>query len=309
MMNTPVLSICIPCFKRLEQVQNTLKSIYEDNSDVEPSLFEVVISDNDPDCELRIVIDEFRDKENLRYLPTKCEGFMNSYYALTYAHGKLLKLINSQTCLLKGCLKELVNQVYMYEHYKPIILSTNDMLGHNDIQEFDNFDAFIYHSSYYSSWSNAFSIWKDDFDQIKDNLKLNNMFPHCSLTMRMSYKNCYIIDDRLLFKMQKIKRKGGHNMFKSFSVDYTGMLHDKYSENVISFNTFNFVKKQLVEKFFPHLFFKNQIIKVDCYDSDKFKENLCIYYSHVDYYRIIVNAWLYPIHYFFILLKRKLLWA
>ena len=30
----PVLSICIPCYKRINQVRNTLNSIYEANSEI-----------------------------------------------------------------------------------------------------------------------------------------------------------------------------------------------------------------------------------------------------------------------------------
>lgn len=45
---SPLISICIPCYKRVDYVINTLNSIYRDNSDVSLDLYEVIISDNDP---------------------------------------------------------------------------------------------------------------------------------------------------------------------------------------------------------------------------------------------------------------------
>lgn len=41
----PVLSICIPCYKRINQVRNTLNSIYEANSEISMDDYEVILSD------------------------------------------------------------------------------------------------------------------------------------------------------------------------------------------------------------------------------------------------------------------------
>lgn len=43
-----LLSICIPCCKRIEQLELTLTSIFQDNSDVPITDYEVILSDNDP---------------------------------------------------------------------------------------------------------------------------------------------------------------------------------------------------------------------------------------------------------------------
>ena len=42
-----LLSICIPCYGRVEYVRKTLKSIFIDNADVPLEKYEVIISDND----------------------------------------------------------------------------------------------------------------------------------------------------------------------------------------------------------------------------------------------------------------------
>lgn len=52
-----LLSICIPCYGRVEYVRKTLKSIFIDNADVPLEKYEVIISDND--CTLQIYTPHF----------------------------------------------------------------------------------------------------------------------------------------------------------------------------------------------------------------------------------------------------------
>ena len=58
MKNKPIISICIPAFKRIEILKKTIDSIYADaiNSNVELSLFEIVISDNDSEHEIKSLV-------------------------------------------------------------------------------------------------------------------------------------------------------------------------------------------------------------------------------------------------------------
>ena len=74
----PVLSICIPCYKRINQVRNTLNSIYEANSEISMDDYEVILSDNDPEMEVKTLMDEFSDKINLFYYIVK-SFYMNFF--------------------------------------------------------------------------------------------------------------------------------------------------------------------------------------------------------------------------------------
>lgn len=125
----PVLSICIPCYKRINQVRNTLNSIYEANSEISMDDYEVILSDNDPEMEVKTLMDEFSDKINLFYYHADCEGFLNSYHVLTYAKGKLLKLHNSQNLFQKGALKHLIEEVLQEKMNKTLMFHTNGFLG------------------------------------------------------------------------------------------------------------------------------------------------------------------------------------
>lgn len=185
-MKEPIVSICLPCYGRVEYVRRTLKSIYEYNSDVSLDDYEIVISDNDPKQNIRSLVSEF-NFPNIHYHYTECEGFMNSYYVLTYANGKLLKLHNSQVLFRKGVLAELINEVKVNLVKKPLIFYTNGLLYKNKSKEFETFDEFFYAMSYWPSWSNGFSIWKEDFEKI-EKVSLNKLFPHTSLFITQHFK-------------------------------------------------------------------------------------------------------------------------
>ena len=54
-----LLSICIPCYGRVEYVRKTLKSIFIDNADVPLEKYEVIISDNDSNQAIKVLTEEF----------------------------------------------------------------------------------------------------------------------------------------------------------------------------------------------------------------------------------------------------------
>ena len=106
----PILSICIPTYNRLDILRNTIASIYADLDGVSMDDFEVVISDNSKEHTTQPVADEFHF-DNLHYHITECEGFKNSFYALSYGKGDFLKLNNNYTKFRKGTLKTLIGQL------------------------------------------------------------------------------------------------------------------------------------------------------------------------------------------------------
>ena len=60
----------------------------------------------------------------------------------------------------------------------------------------------MYNLSYWSSSSNGFCIWKDEFDKIGE-IKLNPLFPHTSLFLTQHCLGKYIINDEYLFDENK----------------------------------------------------------------------------------------------------------
>lgn len=295
-------SICIPCFKRLEQVEETLKSIYELNSDVPLSEFEVVVSDNDPDQELNSALRKYLDKPNFRYVATNCEGFMNSYFALSYGKGALLKLHNSQNKIRKGMLAEIIKFVKLHVDQRPLIFHSNGFLGEYDVIKYENFDAFMTKLSYWSSWSGGMTIWRDDFN-LMGKIDVDPLFPHTSVFLTQFGKNCFVIDDRIIYDVQRVHKRGGHNKFEAFTIHYPSLIEDCCSKGLISKECKNMIFNDLCREYIPTLLFNKYIARIETFDASNFSGNSRKFFSRTAIWLIWFNVLFVP----FRMLKRKML--
>lgn len=277
----PVLSICIPCYGRVEYVRRTLNSIFKENDDVSLEEYEVIISDNDPRKAIEALTREFH-VSNLKYFNTQCEGFMNSYHVLTYASGEFLKLHNSQTIFRKGSLKRMIQEIKSAREKKSLIFYTNGLLGKLKSIQFDSFESFMYSLSYWSSWSNGFCIWKEDFNNI-GNIKLNKLFPHTSIFLTQHHASSYIINDQVLFNVQRIPKRGGHNKFEAFTIEYPSLIDKCFKEGYISLKCKQHIIKDIMYNFLPSLLFNKYIARIETFDSSGFRQNIKKYFPHYAY--------------------------
>lgn len=280
--NHPLLSICIPCFDRIEYVRNTLKSIYQDNKDVCLNEYEVVLSDNDPNQTVKTLVKEFEKYGNLHYFHTECEGFMNSYHVLTYAKGDFLKLHNSQTLFLKGALRKIVDEVKEQRKNRTMIFYTNGLLSKFHSTFYDTFENFMQSLSYWSSWSNGFNIWRQDFEKIGC-IELNKLFPHTSLFLTQYEAKKYCIDDKLLFKVQRIPKRGGHNKFEAFTIEYPSLIDKCRQNGHISIKCQRQILNDIMIEFLPSLIFNKYIARIETFDASDFRKNIKKYFPAYAY--------------------------
>lgn len=303
--NHPLLSICIPCFGRVEYVRNTLNSIYRENADVDLDKYEVVISDNDPKQAISALADEFKAYPNLRYFHTECEGFMNSYHVLTYAQGDFLKLHNSQTLFRKGALRTILEEVEKYKDKRTLIFYTNGLLGKFKSSEYSTFESFMYALSYWSSWSNGFTIWRKDFEQIGD-IKLNHLFPHTSLFITQHHAAGYCINDQVLFDVQRIPKRGGHNKFEAFTIEYPSLIDQCRKEGFISEKCEKHILRDIMMEFLPSLVFNKYIARIETFDATGFRQNIKRYFPRYAYGLVWILALIQPFRLFTRKLKAKI---
>lgn len=298
-MDRPLVSICIPGYGRVDYVRNTINSIYN-SLDVSIADFEVVLSDNDPNHELECLSRDF-DYPNFHYYRTQCEGFMNSYYALSYGSGYFLKLHNSQSIFLQGALKMLIEDARISIKNRMLIFYTNGLLDRFCKSYYSNFNDFMYGLSYWSSWSNGISMLKSDFDK-NNGVKLNPLFPHTSLLVAIDYLDSYCINDFALFYIQRIPKRGGHNKFEAFTVDYPSIINSCQKTNKISLACENHIIRDLMKEFLPSLVFNNYIARIEKFEAKNFGSNIKLYYP--SYGRLIV--FLYVLVVPFRLIYRKI---
>lgn len=301
-----LVSICIPCFGRKEQLRNTIQSIYKDLTKDSLSDFEVVVSENDNSRQLESLVQEF-DYPNLKYFFTECDGFLNSYYALTYATGKFLLLHNSQELFCSNALVNIINIVKENEEIKPLVAFTSGFLLNGKTRHYDDYNNFMDDLSYWSSWSNSFSIWKDDFDVVKDNVDLNYLFPHTSIFVTQCEKSKFMIVDEILFQTQFVPKRGGHNKFHAFSVEFPSIMEKLKNSGALSEKVYNHILNTIFSDFLPSLYFNVKICGIESFESDGFEDDLKVYFPNKSYYLIVFLSLLSPVKKIFAKIKKRLL--
>lgn len=305
-MSLPLLSICIPAFGRGEQLRNTIISIYKGLDSVEISDFEVVISENDSSKLLESLVREF-NYPNLKYFYTECEGFLNSFYVLTYATGKFLLLHNSQESFCDKTLETIMNVVKKNEESKPLVAFTSGFLLNGKTRYYNDYNKFMHDLSYWSSWSNSFSIWKEDFDVVKNRVELNSLFPHTSVFATQSNKGKFIIVDEILFRTQFVPKRGGHNKFHAFSVEYPSILERLVESGILSEKVYKYILNSIFCDFLPSLYFNVKICGIEKFDSDGFQEDLKKYFSDRSYCSIVLLSFFSPVKKLYVKIKKHFL--
>lgn len=244
----PLLSICIPTKDRVDILRKTLKSIFE--QDVPKNLYEVCVSDNSPSDETRELIrNEFSCFTNLRYQKSSCEGFLNSIESLKIGQGKLLKLHNDYSEFKDGSIKKILDLIREYSESKPLIFfSMNTLKNQKKITEFVEFNSFLYNISYWSTWSSAFSIWKNDLDMLLGkNVQVDQMFPHTTLLFALTKKKLYVVDDSDYVENLPLKKKGGYNLVDNFVRIYLAMVHNLLIKGYILKSTYEKIEHQIIK--------------------------------------------------------------
>lgn len=220
----PVLSICVPTFKREYIIDQLLEGLLAQKCD--ESLYEICITDNSETDETKNLIEEkYSNVKNLYYKKVTVKGFLNSIEALKLGQGKLLKLHNDYSLFLPGSLQKLIDQAAANDEEQPLIFYT--LRGKKKSEKFDNFDAFMSCINYLSTWSTSFAIWKTDFDKLmRQQIECNYMYPHTTLLFHENYKTSYLVDDTVYFKNIIPKKKGGYNLVDNFVRIYLTMVND-----------------------------------------------------------------------------------
>ena len=241
---SPLLSLCMPTNGIIEWVFPVLESIYSQKTDT--SLFEVVITDNGKN-------DDFKQRmraylathPNIAYHETDALPFLNEIESYKRASGKLIKFVNHRTLLLDGSLDYLIQFVKTHDEDRPVVYMSNGVLKMEKGQhEYDSFDQFVRHLSYWSSWSTGMTIWKEDFKKLPGDLSCyNELFPHTTVLFNERDRARYIIDNSVIFhEMPQGKTpKGNYDLFYAFGVEYPWIICTLLRDKDISSDTFRYV--------------------------------------------------------------------
>ena len=245
MKKQPLLSICIPTYKREYLVDQLLQTIYAQNCD--RNLFEVCITDNSDTDETKDLIEsKYQGYENLYYKKVLCKGFMNSTEALKYGHGLFIKLQNDYSMFREGSLQKLIDQVRTNLEERPLIFYS--LRGKENDQNYSDFDSFMRAINYLSTWSTSFAIWKEDLDRIlATDIEPNYMYPHTTIMFHEHYKKSFLVDDYVYFENIEPKKKGGYNLVDNFVRIYLTMVkEDLLDKEHITQKTYDVIEGRII---------------------------------------------------------------
>ena len=105
---------------------------------------------------------------------------------------------------------------------------------------------------------------KDEFDKIGE-IKLNPLFPHTSLFLTQHCLGKYIINDEYLFDVQRIPKRGGHNKFKAFTIEYPSLIDAVYKSGYISMKCKKHILNDILFYFLPTLLFNKYVARIECF--------------------------------------------
>lgn len=293
----PLVSICIPTNNRAEIIKETVESIV--SQQVDPKLYEICISDGSPTDETKKIIEKFfSDYKNIRYVKSNCKTGFNLIEALKSGNGRYLKLHNDYSKFDVDQLSNFIKTVEKYSNADALLFFPfGEIKNVEKITEFKTFDDFANEISYYSTWSTAFCISKNDFDNLMNKkIKIEKMFPHLSLLYACTEKNLYVVDNHAYVISVPLKKKGGYNLPETFIQIYLSMTKQLLKDKKISQNTFEKVKAGILK--FVALWYAN--VKTDnryFFTFENLKQYLNKYYTKAEIKKFYMYHYLYLIQF------------
>lgn len=283
------ISLCIPTNGVVEWIFPVLESIYKQQVDM--TKIEVIVTDNGHNEIFKERMQEYiKNHNNLIYKETKSYMFHNQIDALKLASGVYLKFINHRSALLDGALAEMLEFVETHEKTKPVIYFSNGVLG-GITQQLTNFNDFVAKLGRHASWTTGVGIWKETFDSIPPNAKIDNISPHSYILFADRKNDSFIINDKpFCYEVDPDDtKKGTYDLYKAFSVEEFLITLNLYADGDIDARTVKAVKKDY-QNFVKELYWRYNILHKPCsYKIDGFNDSMDIIFPRR---QILVGAYL-----------------
>ena len=261
-----LVSICIATYNRCSYLKNCLDSIVSQREFLD-GLVEICISDNHCNDGTQDLCKEYLEKfENIHYYrqsETISPGG-NQSYALEMGQGKLLKLSNDTLLYEPGALGKMCAISKKYYNSKPFLFFINENTeckGAFSVDEYVNgigknysFEEFLYNISYWITFIGNYAFWKDGYKEYDSRIEgydteIRQVFFACEI---LEERNDSIIVSDHLFENQGVAGKNlSYGLYKVFYTNYLKILKDYQEKGDFSEECFEFLKHDLLTRFFP----------------------------------------------------------
>lgn len=282
--NKPLLSLCIPTNGRVEWILPVIESIYAQG--VDPSLYEVVVTDNGEGTELETEVNRL-NYNNFHYIRTQARGFSNQIDAFENCSGVFCKMLNHRSRMMPGSIEGLLNFIRKYQDTKPILYCAEGHAKGGLFVECANTDEFVRKLGLYCSWSAGTGAWQKDLVDIR-NKKVDSLFPHTLFLFNLREESSYVIWNEDFTIMADDAGKGGYDVFYAFSVQFLDILSALRYSGRVSTETFLAVKKE-VYRFVCGLFQDEVVLPTKhSFLIQNIRQSMQVYYGDFHYFWMVI---------------------
>ena len=165
------------------------------------------------------------------------------------------------------------------ERTKPVIFWGNGVLKEKQYK-LDSFDDFVSTIGHLASWTTGVGIWKEDYDKIPKDMKIDKISPHSCILFSERHKNEYLIDNSIFSQEIEVdqSKKGTYDLFKAFAVEEITITLNLFIDGDITADTFKKVKKDY-KRFVADLYWQYIIKKRPCsYNLSGFDDAMGVFY-------------------------------
>lgn len=252
--NQILLSICIPTYNRANQLENTLKSIINQNIFTSTNKIEIVISDNCSTDETSVLIKKYINNHPKKIIYSRNNIDIvdkNFEKVLSLANGLFLKLNNDTLQHHSNSLEQIISLIENNFNEKPVLFFSNGILNNFEIFNGEGLPFLINKVSYYSTWIATFGIWKEDFQRISNFNKVS----YLKLTQvdilfdLIKIKQKVIINDEILFIPEVVTKKGGYDIVTVFLDNYSFLLKQLVESHDINKEVYHNAMDRVINEF------------------------------------------------------------
>ena len=253
-MKQPLLSICIPTYNRCEYLAKSIESIIIQEEFLN-GMVEIVISDNASDDDTQKVgmayaekyenISYYRNSENVRDI--------NFPIVLSEAKGILKRLSNDTVLYQPGALSHMCRIIEENRKEKPVLFWSNGHSKRNEELQKVDFGSFVCNASYWITSIVCFSIWKDDCENIKNDISGCEL---CLWQVRKvlelaSKRENILICNKTITDVQIVKKKNiSYGLYKVFYENYFTLLTPYFDNYTLTTEDREYLEKDLLFNFF-----------------------------------------------------------
>jgi glycosyltransferase involved in cell wall biosynthesis len=252
----PLLSLCIPTFKRLEYLEKTVESITCQDEFIHSGQVELIISDNGSndgtESYLRELCEMYPDKIIINNFDTNQGPFLNFLKAFSLAKGEFLKLNNDTQLHNPGSLRFMLDKLMEFKEEKNTIILFSHLKQHESlVSKYDNLDSLMKDFSFWITWAVPFGLRREQFNLVRHLFESEDLdfFRHVRVAFNLVIQYSQLVricakED--IYRPVEAKGKGGYDLVDAFVVEYLNLIADLYDQGLITHTTLKNERRNLI---------------------------------------------------------------